>query len=158
MPLGAIIAKDEIMDWPPGSHASTFGGNPVSCAAALATIELLEESLIENADRMGRFLTGMLHDLARSHPLIGHIRGKGLMIGLELVRDRATKERAPRERNDLVQACFRRGLLVLGCGENSLRLAPPLIVTEDECERAVQLLDEALAEVESGVFPVAESV
>ena len=118
------------MTWPPGAHASTFGGNPVSCAAANATIKLLKESLVANAAAVGAHLMDGLRALQDKHPLIGDVRGKGLMIGVELVRDRQTKERAVEERNALVQAMFRRGVLVLGAGRNALRLAPPLVLHE----------------------------
>lgn len=148
MPLGAIIARSEIMNWPPGSHASTFGGNPVSCVAALETIALLQEELMANAATMGDVLLSRLGDLQRRHPLIGNIRGKGLMIGVELVRDRVTKERAAEERNAVVQAAFRRGLLLLGCGENTLRLCPPLVIDRQQVESALHILEEALEEVE----------
>src|SRR5205085_9178353 len=106
MPLGAIIARADLMDWGPGSHASTFGGNPVSCVAALETIKLLEEELIENARQIGTHLKGRLLELAAKHTLIGDVRGLGLMIGVELVRDRATKEPANSERDEIVQKCF----------------------------------------------------
>lgn len=147
MPLGAIVAKSDVMNWPPGSHASTFGGNPVSCVAALETIALLEEELIENAARIGSFLMPRLRELQDRHPLIGDVRGKGLMIGIELVRDRETKERAVQESDELVQACFRRGLLLLGCGENGVRLAPPLMIDEEQAETALSILDEALTDL-----------
>lgn len=145
MPLGVTVARAEIMNWPPGAHANTFGGNPLSCAAALATIKLLEESLIANAAEVGEYLMGRLRELQQTHPLLGDVRGKGLMIGLELVRDRVTKERAPRERDRLVEECFRRGLLVLGAGRNMLRLSPPLVLTRAQAETAVQIIDESLA-------------
>jgi 4-aminobutyrate aminotransferase len=109
------------MGWPPGAHASTFGGNPVSCAAANATITLLEEGLVANAAAVGAHLTAGLRDLQSKHPLLGDVRGMGLMIGVELVKDRQTKERAVDERNALVQSMFRRGVLVLGAGRNAVR-------------------------------------
>jgi 4-aminobutyrate aminotransferase len=132
------------MDWGPGSHASTFGGNPVSCVAALETIKLLEEGLIENARIVGEHLKGRLIELMGRHKLIGDVRGLGLMIGAELVRDRATKEPASTERDEAVQACFRRGLLMLGCGMSTLRFCPPLVVTKEQCDTAVGILDEVL--------------
>ncbi|MEX1096204.1 MAG: acetyl ornithine aminotransferase family protein [Planctomycetales bacterium] len=149
LPLGAIVARGDIMNWPPGSHASTFGGNPLSCVAALETIRLLEEGLMANAAEVGDFLLEKLRDLANRHPLIGDVRGKGLMIGVELVRDRKTKEKAVKERNDIVQRCFQKGLLLLGCGENSLRLCPPLVIDQEQAETAVRILDEALGEIEA---------
>jgi 4-aminobutyrate aminotransferase len=144
MPLGATIARADIMDWGPGSHASTFGGNPVSCVAALETIALLEEGLIDNARVVGNYLRSQLEALAGRHRLIGEVRGLGLMIGVELVRDRGTKEPATRERDEVIQACFQRGLLLLGCGTSTLRLCPPLVVTPAQCDTAVAILDEVL--------------
>jgi 4-aminobutyrate aminotransferase len=144
MPLGAIIAREGIMDWGPGSHASTFGGNPVSCVAALETIKLLEDELMENARTVGGHLKDRLQELMANHRLIGDVRGLGLMIGVELVRDRATKVPASTERDEIVQACFRRGLLLLGCGVSTLRLCPPLVVTNEQCDVAVGILDEVL--------------
>ncbi len=144
MPLGAIIARADIMDWGPGSHASTFGGNPVSCVAALETIKLLEEELMENARVVGAHLTSRLTELKAKHRLIGDVRGLGLMIGVELVRDRVTKEPANTERDEIVQACFRRGLLMLGCGVSTLRFCPPLVVTKKECDTAVGIIDDVL--------------
>ena len=132
------------MDWGPGSHASTFGGNPVSCVAALETIKLLEEELMENARVVGLHLTSRLKELMANHRLIGDVRGLGLMIGVELVRDRATKEPANTERDEIVQACFRRGLLMLGCGVSTLRFCPPLVVTKEQCDTAIAILDHEL--------------
>ncbi len=149
MPLGAIVARSEIMDWPPGAHASTFGGNPISCVAALETIRLLEEELIENSAKVGEYLMTRLGALQQRHPLIGDVRGKGLMIGIELVRDRNTKERAVEEAEELVQNCFLKGLLLLGCGENSVRLSPPLVIDEQQAETAIAIIDAALGEMES---------
>ena len=117
------------MTWPPGAHASTFGGNPVSCAAALATITLLKEQLVANAADVGAHLMAGLKALTDKHPLIGDVRGRGLMIGVELVRDRQTKERATDERDAVVTAAFSRGLLVLGAGKNAIRFSPPLVLT-----------------------------
>lgn len=147
MPLGVCTARAEVMNWPPGAHASTFGGNPVSCAAALATIRLLRESLIRNAETVGTHLLEGARALMEKHPIIGDVRGRGLMIGLELVRDRQTKERAVQERNAVVQACFRRGLLVLGAGQNTIRLSPPLVLTRSQADTALRILDEALKEL-----------
>ena len=147
MPLGVCTARAEVMSWPPGAHASTFGGNPVSCAAAIATIRLLRESLVANAADVGGYLIEGCRALQQKHALIGDVRGKGLMIGLELVRDRRTKERATTERNAVVQACFYRGLLILGAGRNAIRLSPPLVLTRAQADTALQILDEAIGEV-----------
>ncbi|MDE3108616.1 MAG: acetyl ornithine aminotransferase family protein [Acidobacteriota bacterium] len=148
MPLGAMIAKADVMDWKPGAHASTFGGNPVAVAAALATFGLLERELIANAARVGEFIFRRTADWREQHRSVGDIRGKGLMIGIEIVRDQKTKERAPEIRNRVIQEAFQKGLLVLGAGENSLRLAPPLIVDEEQADFALRTLDACIAEAE----------
>jgi 4-aminobutyrate aminotransferase len=147
MPLGATVARADLMTWPPGAHASTFGGNPVSCAAALATISLLEEELVENAANMGRHLRDRMSDWTSRFPAVGQVRGLGLMIGVELVRDRATREPAPELRDRIVSMAFERGLLILGAGENTLRLCPPLIVSRDQCDFAADTLEECLRQL-----------
>ena len=147
LPLGVATARSEIISWPPGTHASTFGGNPVSCAASLATIKLLRESLVKNAEVVGAHLLEGAKVLMEKHRIVGDVRGRGLMIGLELVRDRQTKERATKERDAVVRACFSRGLLILGAGQNSIRLSPPLVLTKQQADTAVQILDQALAGV-----------
>jgi 4-aminobutyrate aminotransferase len=149
LPLGVTCARADVMTWPPGAHASTFGGNPVACAAANVTIRLLKEQLVANAAAVGEHLLQGIRALQEKHPLIGDVRGRGLMIGIELVRNRQTKERAVDERNALVQAMFARGVLVLGAGRNALRLAPPLVLTRAQADRVLQILDEALTEVAS---------
>ena len=148
MPLGICLAKAEIMDWVPGSHASTFGGNPVSIAAALATIDVLEREGIANAAKVGAQILERLEGWKQTHPLVGDVRGRGLMIGIELVKDKATKEPATALRNRIEELAFERGLMVLGCGETSIRLCPPLIVKEEEAAVALDILEEALTEVE----------
>jgi 4-aminobutyrate aminotransferase len=147
LPLAVTCARADIMTWPPGAHASTFGGNPVSCAAANATITLLKNSLVSNAAVVGGYLLEGLRALQSKHQLLGDVRGRGLMIGIELVRDPKTKERAVEERNAVVQAMFRRGVLVLGAGRNSLRLAPPLVFTREQADSVLEVFDEALSEV-----------
>ncbi len=144
MPLGATVARAEIMNWPPGAHASTFGGNPVACAAALVTIELLEERLVENAAEMGRRLMHRLRTWPARHRNVGDVRGLGLMIGIELVRDQRTKEKAPALRDRVLGLAFERGLLVLGAGDNTIRLCPPLTITNDQCDFALDTLEECL--------------
>jgi 4-aminobutyrate aminotransferase len=148
LPLGVATARAELMTWPPGAHASTFGGNPVSCAAALATIKLLKSQLMANAASVGAHLLAGLQGVMDRHSLVGDVRGRGLMIGVELVRDRGTKEHAPRERNAVVMAAFTRGLLVLGAGRSSIRFSPPLVLTREEADTAIAIFDEALTEVE----------
>jgi 4-aminobutyrate aminotransferase len=145
LPLGVTTARADVMAWPPGSHASTFGGNPVACVAALATIKLIKESLMANAASVGAHLKDELAALQQKHPLIGDVRGMGLMIGIELVRDRQTKERATSERDRLVEECFKRGLLVLGAGRNALRLCPPLILSKSEADTAIRIIHESLS-------------
>jgi 4-aminobutyrate aminotransferase len=147
MPLGVTCSRADIMTWPPGAHASTFGGNPVSCAAANATIALLKGGLIANAASVGAYLMDGLREMQKEHPLIGDVRGLGLMIGIELVRDRQTKERAVEERNALVQAMFRRGVLVLGAGRNALRLAPPLVFTRAQADSVLETMAASLREI-----------
>ena len=150
MPLGVTTARAEIMSWPPGTHASTFGGNPVSCAASLATLKLLRESLVENSRVVGAHLMEGTKELMNRHRLIGDVRGRGLMIGVELVRDRETKERATSERDAVVKECFKRGLLVLGAGRNAVRLSPPLVLTKQQADTALEILGAALSAVEQG--------
>src|SRR5229473_1750389 len=144
MPLGATIARAELMTWPPGAHASTFGGNPVANAAALVTIELLEKELVANAAAIGGYIMDRLRDWPARFPVVGGVRGLGLMIGIELVRDQQTRERAPAARNRVLELAFQRGLLVLGAGENSIRLCPPLVITRDQAAFAVDVLEECL--------------
>ncbi len=144
MPLGATIARADVMTWPPGAHASTFGGNPVACQAALATLSLLEEGLVENAARMGDYLMDRLRTWPARFPSVGDVRGLGLMIGVEFVRDQATREKAPAIRDAVVDLAFQRGLLTLGAGENTLRLCPPLVVSRDQCDFALHTLEECI--------------
>lgn len=147
LPLGVTVARADLMTWPPGTHASTFGGNPVSCVAALATLKLMRDHLMANAADVGAHLMAGLTALMDRHPLIGDVRGRGLMVGVELVRDRATKERATTERDAVVNAAFKRGLLILGAGKNAIRFCPPLVLTRAQADTAVQILDESLREV-----------
>jgi len=149
MPLSATVARADLMTWKPGAHASTFGGNPVAVAAALTTIELLEQGLIENAARLGAHMLSRLRDFPRRFPVVGDVRGLGLMIGVELVRDQQTKERAPELRDRLVQMCFERGLLLLGCGPNTIRLCPPLVITKDQADFAVDTIAECLESIKN---------
>lgn len=147
LPLGAMVARPEIMTWEAGSHASTFGGNPVSCAAALATIDLLEEGLMQNATERGEQLMAGLRTLQREFECLGDVRGLGLMVGAELVKDRNTRERASEWRNRVVRRAFEKGLLLLGCGENSIRFSPALTVSPDEVDVCLGIFEETLREV-----------
>lgn len=147
MPLGAMIAKAEIMDWEAGSHASTFGGNPVSCQAALATIQLLEEELMKNAEVQGKRMLEQLRQMQTDYECMGDVRGLGLMIAVELVKDRETKERAGDWRNAIIAKAFEKGLLLLGCGENTIRFCPALTVSEEEVDVCLAIFEETLREV-----------
>ncbi|MBI3313175.1 MAG: acetyl ornithine aminotransferase family protein [Candidatus Omnitrophica bacterium] len=149
LPLGAVIARADLMDWEPGSHANTFGGNPLACMAALETLRLLEEGLLQNAAAVGDYLIAKLKELSRRFPLIGDVRGVGLMVGIELVRDRHTKELAARERDQIIKQAFQKGLLLLGCGESGIRFSPPLIVTKNHVDIAVEILEKAFGTVSS---------
>ncbi|HTJ28852.1 MAG TPA: acetyl ornithine aminotransferase family protein [Acidobacteriaceae bacterium] len=148
MPLGICMTKAEIMDWIPGSHASTFGGNPIAIASALATMDILEREGMANAAKVGGKMLARLEGWKKTHPLVGDVRGRGLMIGVELVANKETREPAQALRNKVETLCFEKGLLILGCGETSLRLCPPLILSEDEATVALDILEEALAQVE----------
>ena len=146
MPLSATIARASLMDWKPGAHASTFGGNPVCIAAALATMDLLESQYIENARRVGAFFMGKMAGWPEKHRIVGDVRGKGLMIGVEIVRDRKTKERAGDLRDAIVDLAFEKGLLLLGAGENTIRIAPPLLIDEEQVEFAAHTLEACIVE------------
>jgi 4-aminobutyrate aminotransferase len=149
LPLGAMVASAGIMDWEAGSHASTFGGNPVACQAAMATIELLEEKLMKNATVQGNRLMAGLLQLQKTYECMGDVRGKGLMVGVELVKDRETKEPAMDWRPRVIHKAFEKGLLILGCGENSIRFCPALTVSAGEIDRALSIFEEALKQVVS---------
>jgi len=147
MPLGALTARAEVMDWEAGSHASTFGGNPVSCQAALVTIELLEEGLMDNAVVQGEYLMAGLREFQQSFECMGDVRGKGLMVAVEFVKDRENKEPAREWRNEIIKKAFQKGLLLLGCGENSIRFSPALTVTAAEIDECLSIFDDVVKEV-----------
>ena len=147
MPIGAIIAKESVMKWKPGAHGTTFGGNPVCCAAALATLDIVEQELLPNVNKMGERLIAGARRLAEKHGTIGDVRGRGLMVGVEFVKSRETREPAPEIPHDLVERAFKKGLLLLGCGKSSLRLAPPLVVDEYDVDTALRIIDECLSEM-----------
>jgi 4-aminobutyrate aminotransferase len=145
MPLGVMMARAEVVTWEPGSHASTFGGNPVCLAAALETVRLLQDQYVANAGAVGAVLKAHLLDLLQMYPAIGDIRGLGLMLGIEIVRDRLTRERDPQLRDAIIEQCFRRGLLVLGAGPSTIRLSPPLMIDAEQAECASRIIGEAIA-------------
>ncbi|MFN0182110.1 MAG: acetyl ornithine aminotransferase family protein [Gemmatimonadales bacterium] len=140
MPIGAFIAKESLMTWGAGAHGSTFGGNPVSCAAALATIDLVERQYLANAREMGGYLLEGARRMAQEFSVIGDVRGLGLMIGIEFVKDRSTREPHPELVHELVQRSFRRGLLLLSAGKSSLRLAPPLVIDREDADTALGMI------------------
>src|ERR1700722_8850747 len=148
MPLGAILAPASVMNWKPGAHGTTFGGNPVCIAAALATTDLIESQYLENAGRMGEYLFGRLADWTKKFKIVGDVRGRGLMIGIEIVRDQRTKEKAADLRNTIVDLAFHKGLCILGAGENTIRLSPPLLIDEEQADFAVRILEECVSEAE----------
>ncbi|MBV9609251.1 MAG: acetyl ornithine aminotransferase family protein [Acidobacteria bacterium] len=148
MPLGVVIAKSDIFDWVPGSHASTFGGNPVCIEAALATLNVVEREAMKNAEVVGRHMMERMRSWPARHPMVGDVRGVGLMLGVEIVKDQRGKAKAPAARDMAVQLAFERGILFLGCGENSIRLSPPLVVTEEQADIALDVLDECISIVE----------
>jgi 4-aminobutyrate aminotransferase len=147
MPLGAMIARSEISTWTPGTHGSTFGGNPVSCAAALASIAVIESGLLQNATDVGAYLMEKLNQLKNKHAVIGDVRGLGLMIGVEFVSSDGSGAPDAALRDKVMKNCFERGLLLLGCGESTLRFCPPLIVTRQESTTAAEIFDSAISEV-----------
>jgi 4-aminobutyrate aminotransferase len=136
MPLGVTMARSELMTWEPGAHASTFGGNPVCLAAALETVRLLQEKYVANSAKVGQFLRGKLEKLKDRYPVILDVRGRGLMIGIQIS--------TPQLRDAIIEGCFRRGLLILGAGASTIRLSPPLIIDEEQAEIAVDIFESAL--------------
>lgn len=148
MPLGACVARKSVMDWAPGTHGNTYGGNPVSCAASLATIDLIQKEYLKNAAEVGAYAIEALEEIKARHPSIGDVRGKGLMIGVEFVKDRETKEPAGELTERVVENGFERGLLMLSCGKSVIRVAPPLCITKSEMDEGLKLFEDALAAAE----------
>jgi 4-aminobutyrate aminotransferase len=148
MPISAFIAKESVMQWKPGSHGSTYGGNPVCVASALATLDLIEGGLMANARMLGDYIFSKIKDWPNRFKIVGDVRGKGLMVGIEIVRDQRTKEKAPDLRDKVVDSAFRKGLLTLGSGENSIRVSPPLIIDEEQADCAINILEECFREAE----------
>ena len=148
MPLGACVARKSVMDWAPGTHGNTYGGNPVSCAASLATFDLIEKEYLKNAAEVGAYALEALEEIKARHPSIGDVRGKGLMIGVEFVKDRETKEPAADLTEDVVNKGFERGLLMLSCGKSVIRIAPPLCITKSEMDEGLKMFEESLTVAE----------
>jgi 4-aminobutyrate aminotransferase len=151
MPISAFIAKDSVMQWKVGSHGTTYGGNPVCVASALATLDLIEGGLMANAEKMGKYIFSKIGDWSKKFRIVGDVRGKGLMIGVEIVRDQRTKERAANLRDKVVENAFRRGLLTLGSGENSIRMSPPLLIDEEQADCAIGIMEESIREAEKSL-------
>ena len=152
MPLGAVIAKAKVMDWVGGSHASTFGGNPLSCAAALAVIDVIkEEKLLENAAKQGTYIMKRLEELKARSEIVGDVRGKGLMIGLEIVEDKKSKKPAPEKVKEIMMRSWKRGVAVITCGTSTIRIAPPLVITRDLVDSALDIIEDTVKEVEKEV-------
>ncbi len=148
LPLGACIASEKLMSWEPGAHSTTFGGNPVACAAALENIKLIENGLMKNAERMGKFILARLEKMKEKYEIIGDVRGKGLMIGIEFVKSKKTKERYYQAPDAIVKDAFQKGLMLLTCGQNSIRFVPPLILTEEVANKALNIFEKAVAKVQ----------
>jgi 4-aminobutyrate aminotransferase len=148
MPISAFIAKESVMQWKPGSHGTTYGGNPVCVASAIATLDLVEGGYMANAEKIGSYIFSKIGDWPKRFKIVGDVRGKGLMIGIEIVRDRRSKERAHDLRDHIITGAFRRGLLTLGSGENSIRMSPPLLIDEEQADCAIGIMEESIREAE----------
>lgn len=157
MPLGAMIARKSVVTWPRGSHGNTFGGNPVSCAAALVTLDLIEHGYMENAVSVGNYILNRLQEIQADHPSIGCVRGIGLMIGIEFVKDPLTKEFDTALRDHVEELAFERGLLTLGCGRSTIRISPALTISQAEAEEGLEILEEAITLAEDSVIQPSEN-
>jgi 4-aminobutyrate aminotransferase len=148
MPLGACVSRQSVMDWERGSHGNTYGGNPISCAAALATIDLIENGLLQNAAEVGQYTLDALAEIQVRHPSIGDVRGIGLMIGVEFVQDRKSKEPAKELCDRVVELAFERGLLMLSCGKSVIRVAPALSIRKSEINEGLEIFEEVITQAE----------
>ncbi len=148
IPLGAIIARESVMDWPSGAHGNTYGGNPVACVAALATLELIENGFMQNAAELGEYTLDALSEIQVRHPSIGDVRGKGLMVGIDFVKDKDTKEYAKKLRDRVVWNAFERGIVSFGCGESTLRISPALNISRDLLDESLTILEAAISDAE----------
>ncbi|HEX9076346.1 MAG TPA: aminotransferase class III-fold pyridoxal phosphate-dependent enzyme, partial [Anaerolineae bacterium] len=149
VPMGAMAARKSIGEkWKAGAHGNTYGGNPLACASALKTLELIENGMMQNAAQMGEYILDALSEMETRHPSIGQVRGRGLMVGAELVKDKGTKEPAPQLRNRVVHTCFEHGLLTLGCGRSTIRFMPPLMIQKELVEDGLEIFEHALTEAE----------
>jgi len=149
LPLGAIVSRARLMDWEGGSHASTFGGNPVSCVAALALIDAIkEEKLLENATKQGNYIMKRLENLKDECEIVGDVRGKGLMIGAEIVENKKTKKPVKEKASEIMMRCWKRGVAVITCGVSTLRVAPPIIITRELVDAAMDIVEDVIKEVD----------
>ena len=149
LPLSAIVAKAKVMDWEGGSHATTFGGNPVACAAALAVLDVIKsERLLENATKQGNYIMKRLNEVKETSTILGDVRGKGLMIGAEIVENKKTKAPAPKKAEEIMMRAWKRGVAVITCGKSTIRFAPPLIITKDLADSALDIIIDSMKEVE----------
>jgi 4-aminobutyrate aminotransferase len=151
VPLGAMIARQSLVTWPKGSHGNTYGGNPIACAAALATLDLIEDEYMQNASEVGEYMIDVLEEIQTSHPSMGDVRGKGMMIGVEFVKDREHKAPAEALRDRVVDMAFEHGLLLLGCGKSTIRISPPLCLTKSEADEGLEVFDRTIAMAEKGM-------
>jgi 4-aminobutyrate aminotransferase len=149
VPLGGILARQSVMDWPTGAHGNTFGGNPIACRAGIVTLDLIANGMMKNAADLGEYMLDALQEIQVRHPTIGQVRGKGLMIGVELVKDRESKEPAKQLRERVVQSSFERGLITLGSGQSAIRFAPPLNITRNLVDEGLSIFEAALTDAES---------
>jgi len=151
LPLGAVVSRARLMDWDGGSHASTFGGNPLSCVAALAVMDIIrEEGLLENATKQGNYIMKRLENLKEECEIIGDVRGKGLMIGAEIVEDKGTKKPAGKKAEEIMIKCWKRGIAIITCGTSTLRIAPPLIITRENVDSGMDIIEDVIKEVAKG--------
>lgn len=150
IPLGALIARKSVMDWPKGSHGNTYGGNPIACAASLATINAIEKGYLQNASVVGTYTIKKLKEIQTRHPLIGEVRGIGLMIGIEFIEDEKSKKPAPKLRDQIVDLCYENGLLTLGCGKSVIRISPPLCTSIDQVDEALDIIEKVISIAENG--------
>jgi 4-aminobutyrate aminotransferase len=150
VPMGAMAARKSIgARWKPGAHGNTYGGNPIACVSALKTLELIENGMMQNAAEMGAYMLDALAEMQARHPNIGHVRGRGLMIGIEFVKDQKTKEPHPAMRHAIINRCFERGLLTLGCGRSTVRFMPPLMIGKDLVNEGLEIFESVVTEVEN---------
>jgi len=151
MPIGAMIARKSIVTWPKGAHGNTFGGNPIACEAALATIDLIREEYMQNAQKVGEYTLDALEEIKSRHQTIGDVRGIGLMIGMEFVSDLKLKSPAEELRDNIINLAFERGLLTLGCGKSVIRISPPLSINKNEIDEGLEIMEEAITLAEKEI-------